>query len=134
MTDLGRTVFLPWDRRPIWLLGRRGLPLRVLLVVGLLLALVSWLRGREEHKAAVRATRASITTAHRATAMFRADHQGQCPRGAEDLAAAGYLRDVPLDAWGRPLRIVCSGLGDGVDVSISSDGPDGEPEGLDRVR
>lgn len=117
------------------LLGRRGMHVRVVLGIGCVIALLAWLHGREAHKAKVRATRASITTAYRATAVFRADHQGQCPRAAEDLVAGGYLRDVPLDAWGNPLRIECkSGPYEGTEVAISSDGPDGLPQGLDRVR
>lgn len=136
MDKLGkRNVFFPWERRPLGLLGRRGMHVRVVLVGALLIAVVLWLRGREEHKAAVRATRASITTTYQATAMFRADHQGQCPRTAEDLVAGGYLRDVPTDAWGRALRVECNNrVGEGIEVAISSDGPDGLAQGLDRVR
>ncbi len=128
-------VFLPWERRPLWLLGHRGLHVRLFVIAGLVVALLVWLRGREEHKAAVRATRAAITSAHNATMSFRADHQGQCPRAAADLVAGGYARDIPTDAWGNALRIECvAAAGDGLEVVISSDGPDGIARGLDRVR
>ena len=135
MDRFGQQVFFPWERRPLWLLGRRAIHLRLVVLALLVLILLVWLRGREEHKAAVRATRAAITSTHNATMSFRADHQGQCPRGAADLVAGGYLRDVPVDAWAHPLRIECvASAGDSLEVAISSDGPDGLPQGLDRVR
>ncbi len=135
MDRLGQQVFFPWERRPLWLLGRRGIHVRLVLLAVLVLATLVWLRGREAHKSAVRATRAAILSAYNATASFRADHAGQCPRSAVDLVAGGYVRDVPVDAWGQPLRIVCTPApGDSMDVDISSDGPDGLPQGLDRVR
>ena len=136
MDKLGsQQVFFPWERRPLWLLGRRGLHVRLFVLAGLAFAALLWLRGREEHKSAVRATRAAITSAHNATTSFRADHQGQCPHGAADLVAGGYARDLPVDAWGHALRIECTPAGgDGIEVAISSDGPDGLPQGLDRIR
>lgn len=135
MDRIGQQVFFPWERRPLWLLGRRGIHVRLVVLAVLVLSTLLWLRGREAHKAAVRATRAAILSAHNATASFRADHGGQCPRGATDLVAGGYVRDVPIDAWNKPLRIECVvGAGDSIEVAISSDGPDGLPQGLDRVR
>lgn len=135
MDKLNQQVFFPWERRPLWLLGRRGLHLRLFVLAAVGLALLIWLRGREEHKAAVRATRAAITSAQNATMSFRADHQGQCPRGAADLVAGGYMREIPVDAWGRALHVEClTTAGDGTEVAISSDGPDGVAQGLDRVR
>ena len=119
----------------MWLLGRRGIHARLVVLGVLVLSLLLWLRSREAHKAGVRATRAAIQSAHNATGSFRADHAGQCPRNAIDLVAGGYVREVPIDAWARPLRIECvAAAGDGVEVLISSDGPDGLPQGLDRVR
>ncbi|HEX7603074.1 MAG TPA: type II secretion system protein GspG [Polyangiaceae bacterium] len=47
--------------------------------------------------------------------------------------ADGILRDVPVDAWGHPLRITCPGRLDPKGFDVSSDGPDGLPGGLDRV-
>lgn len=112
-------------------LGRARLKLGVAMV--LLLTLAFGLRVREEHAASVRATRASITNATRQIASYRADHGGKCPAELAELVAQGYARDVPLDAWGRPLRLTCPGRRDPRGFDLSSDGPDGVPGGLDRV-
>jgi general secretion pathway protein G len=126
-------VFFPWERRrgALGVLGRA----RVKLVLAgiALVVLVVWIRGREEKAAGVRATRARITTAQRAVAAYRADHAGSCPRELGELVAGGYARDVPVDAWGRSLRLACPGRRDPVGFEVSSDGPDGVPGGLDRV-
>ncbi|MBX3203005.1 MAG: type II secretion system protein GspG [Labilithrix sp.] len=126
-------VFFPWERRRgvFGVIGRA----RVRIVLGVVAALtvVLWIRAREEKAAGVRATRASITTMHRAVASYRADHAGACPKELGELVAGGYSRDVPLDAWGRPLRLTCPGRRDPLGFEISSDGPDGIAGGLDRV-
>ncbi len=126
-------VFFPWERRRgvALVLGRA----RVKLVLGaiLVVVLVVFIRNREEKAAGVRATRATITTAHRAVAAFRADHAGACPRELAEVVASGHARDVPVDAWGRPLRLTCPGRRDPQGFEVSSDGPDGVPGGLDRV-
>ena len=112
-------------------LGRARLKLGLGVAAALVLAL--GLRSREEHAASVRATRASITNASRQIASYRADHAGKCPELLADLLKQGYARDVPLDAWGRPLRLACPGRRDPRGFDISSDGPDGVAGGLDRV-
>ena len=70
---------------------------------------------------------------HAAVAAYRADHGGACPKSLEEIVTGGYARDLPLDAWGRPLRLSCPGRKDPSGFDLSSDGPDGEPGGLDRV-
>jgi general secretion pathway protein G len=126
-------VFFPWERRRgvFGVLGRA----RVRLIAGgvVVLALVLWIRAKEEHAAGVRATRAAIDTAQRAVSAYRADHAGGCPKELAELVPLGYARDVPIDAWGRPLHLVCPGRRDRLGFEISSDGPDGVPGGLDRV-
>lgn len=128
-----KRVFFPWERRGgvFGVIGRA----RVKVVLGVLsvLAVILWMRSREERAAGIRATRASITTMYRAVSAFRADHSGSCPKELGELVAMGYSRDVPLDAWGRPLRLTCPGRRDPKGFEISSDGPDGVPGGLDRV-
>ena len=126
-------VFFPWERRRgvFGVIGRARA--RIVLGVAVALAVILWMRGREERSAAIRATRASITTMYRAVASYRADHSGACPRELGELVLGGYSRDVPVDAWGRPLRLTCPGRGDPRGFEISSDGPDGVPGGLDRV-
>jgi general secretion pathway protein G len=126
-------VFFPWEKkRGLWgVLGR--VRLRIAIAVVAALGLVLLVRSREEHAAAVRATRANITTAVNAVAAFRADHGGACPKSLAELVGGGYARDVPIDAWGRPLRLTCPGRKDPQGFEVSSDGPDGLPGGLDRV-
>ena len=126
-------VYLPWERKR-GIVGRIARTrVRQVLVVGAVLASFFLLRRREEHSASIRATRASITTTYRQLAAFRSDHQGECPKQWSDLVAQGYARRAPIDAWGRPLRMVCPGRRDEHGVDVLSDGPDGLPYGLDRV-
>lgn len=127
-------VFFPWERRR----GVFGIPMsppRVRLVVAGVVALVViiLIRSREERAAGVRATRATITAAHNAVSAFRADHGGACPKELGELVTGGYASEVPIDAWGRPLRMTCPGRRDPRGFDLASDGPDGEPFGLDRV-
>jgi general secretion pathway protein G len=128
-----RRVFFPWEKKrgALGVLGRA----RARLIVGVVLALffVIALRRREERLASVRATRASIDAADRSVASFRADHGGACPRDLGEVVAGGYARDVPVDAWGRSLRLACPGQRDPHGFDVYSDGPDGLPGGLDRV-
>ncbi len=126
-------VFFPWERKrgTLGLIGRT----RARIVIGVILALAAiiLLRRREERLASIRATRATITTAGRAIASYRADHAGACPRDLGELVNGGYASDAPIDAWGRPLHLACPGRHDPRGFDLSSDGPDGDPGGLDRV-
>jgi general secretion pathway protein G len=126
-------VFFPWEkpRGLRALFGRARGRQALLAIVGL--AAFLWLRGRERHAADVRATRATITRTEDALTAWRADHDRGCPATLGDLVTGGYLREVPRDAWGRPLRVTCPGRRDARGVDVSSDGPDGEPGGLDQV-
>jgi general secretion pathway protein G len=126
-------VFFPWERKRgiVGALARARVR-QVLLVVGVVVAIVL-LRRREEHAAATRATRATITTAMHWVDAYRADHGGTCPKTMSELVAAGYAPEIPLDAWGRPLRLTCPGRKNAQAFDLSSDGPDGMPGGLDRV-
>jgi general secretion pathway protein G len=126
-------VFFPWEKRRgvFGVIGRARA--RIVLLVVFAGALVVVVHRREENAAAVRATRATLTTTSQAVSSYRADHSGACPKAMGDLAAGGYLQDAPVDAWGRPLRLVCPGRKDPLGFDLSSDGPDGVPGGLDRV-
>ncbi len=126
-------VFFPWERRRgvFGILGRARVRLVVAGVVGLFAFVL--IRSREERAAGVRATRATITTAHAAISAFRADHGSACPKELGDLVTGGYAAEIPIDAWGRPLRMTCPGRRDPRGFDLASDGPDGEPFGLDRV-
>jgi general secretion pathway protein G len=126
-------VFFPWERRRgLRSLFGRARARQVLLLVGAV-ALFLVLRAREQRAAEVRATRAEIGDASRAIAAWRADHDHACPTSLADLVTAGYLHQVPRDAWGHPLRVTCPGRRDPQGFDVSSDGPDGEPGGTDRV-
>jgi general secretion pathway protein G len=132
-TRTTRKVFFPWERRHGFFGAIGRARVRIVAGVVVVLVLVLWIRGREEKAAGLRATRASITTMHRAVASYRADHAGSCPKELGELITGGYSRDVPVDAWGRPLRLTCPGRRDPLGFEISSDGPDGIAGGLDRV-
>ena len=105
-------VFFPWERKRgiVGILERARA--RMILVACAVIALVVLVRRREGHAASVRATRTTITTVERAVSSFRADHAGKCPGAISDLVNGGYAHDVPLDAWGRPLRVTCPGRRD----------------------
>ena len=136
-------VFFPWEQRR----GLRGVFARArgrqalfarararqVLLVGGALGAFLLLRAHERQTARVRATRAEITTAMGAIAAWRADHDRACPPAMTDLVAGGYLHAVPRDAWGRPLRVTCPGRLDPAGFDVTSDGPDGQPWGTDRV-
>jgi general secretion pathway protein G len=126
-------VFFPWERRR----GFRSIFMRSRARQGLAalagIAVFAALAGLEHDRSAVRVTRAAIADTVAAVDAWRADHDVGCPGSPADLVAAGYLSDMPRDAWGHPLRLVCPGRRDPQGFDVSSDGPDGEPGGLDRV-
>ncbi len=126
-------VFFPWEKRRgvRSIFGRAGA--RHALLTAALVGIFLVLRQRELHAGDVRATRATIGETMRAVSAWRADHDGACPGALADLVSGGYLRQTPLDAWGHPLRVICPGRRDRRGFDVSSDGPDGEPGGLDRV-
>jgi general secretion pathway protein G len=126
-------VFFPWEkRRGLRSLVGRGRVRQALIVVAAASGFFM-LHTRERHAADVRATRAEITTAGNAVSAWRADHDRACPASVADLVSGGYLHQAPRDAWGHPLRISCPGRRDPLGFDVTSDGPDGEPLGADRV-
>ena len=133
MASRVKRVFFPWEK-PKGLLGALGRArTRQVLVGAAILTVAVLVYRREERAAAVRATRASLTTTARALYTYRADHAGACPKEIAQLRELGYVHETPTDAWGRPLRLTCPGRKDPVGFDLSSDGPDGVPGGLDRV-
>jgi hypothetical protein len=125
-------LFFPWERRG-GLVRRFGLDrLRPLLVVVggcLLLGLIAM---RERRDTGVRRTRVILLDMRQAVDLFMADHDGQCPDSFVALADYGSFQGAPLDAWGRPLTLICPGA-DGSRYRLVSAGPDGVPGGLDRI-
>jgi general secretion pathway protein G len=129
-----RSVFLPWERRGS--IGRRlGFNrARPVLAVAAVVAFMLLLGSRERTRAGVRSTRATLWSVRIAVDAFRADHDKACPPSFAQLQTEGYLGTTePVDAWGRPLRLVCPGRTEPTGYDLTSDGPDGVPGGLDRV-
>ena len=126
-------IYLPWERRKGFA-RRLGLSrARPFLIVIAVLGVVFLFGMRERARTGVRATRAALLVVRRAVDSYRADHDGKCPKQLDELETGAYWGALPEDAWGRPLRLTCPSRRDGVSYDLSSDGPDGEPGGLDRV-
>jgi general secretion pathway protein G len=129
-----RGIYLPWERRG-GISRRLGLARARPFAIGLAILAILILFGmRERQRTGERATRAALLVVRRAVDAFRADHDGKCPKQLEELESSGYLHDLPDDAWGRPFRFLCPSRKEGVPYDLSSDGPDGEPGGLDRIQ
>ena len=113
----------------------RALPIATALLP-VLLAVVSfvlWIGARERRAAGVRQTRATLLDSRRQLEAYLADHDGGCPPSLEAVAEHAHQEVVPRDAWGRPLRLECPSRFPGMTYQLMSDGPDGEPGGLDRI-
>lgn len=128
-----QTIFFPWERGGGILRGR-GLARAKLVVTALAMALILGILGaRERRKTGIRSTEATISVVRSAIDAYRADHERKCPASLEVLKTEKYLGIDPIDAWGRPLRLFCPGRNDSEGYDLTSDGPDGEVDGLDRV-
>lgn len=126
-------LFFPWERRG-GLVRRFGLDrLRPLLLVGAVCLLIGVIAMRERRDTGVRRTRVVLLDVRQAVDLFMADHDGQCPDSFTALADYGSFQGAPLDAWGRPLTLICPGGSDGSRYRLVSAGPDGQPGGLDRI-
>jgi general secretion pathway protein G len=141
-----QTIWFPWERRG-GLLRRSGLARARPFAVAFGMALfVLFLGARERRRAGIRATRATLDQVHVALDAYRADHDKKCPPTLVALSVEGYLArgavttgespeaaGLPVDAWGRPLRLTCPGRKDTEGYDLMSDGPDGEMGALSRV-
>jgi len=129
-----QTIFFPWERGGGSILRGRGMARAKLgaLAVGMALLLLL-LGARERRKTGVRSTMATIGVVRASVDAYRVDHEQKCPASLDALKAEAYLEIDPIDAWGRPLRLVCPGQKDPEGYDLTSDGPDGEIGGLDRV-
>jgi type II secretory pathway pseudopilin PulG len=124
------TIRLPWERESRWLgdllSGRRWW--MILASVFVAAFVVISYRAADE-RARTRATRAAIAEARRAVAAFVAE-LGRCPHSAVELvhppkAGAHYLNELPVDGWGRPLYVRCSGSTSRDVAEVISAGPSG---------
>jgi general secretion pathway protein G len=128
-----QTIFFPWER-PTSLFGGRGLGRAKPFAAAVLMIVVLLLLGaRERRRTGIRSTRATLGVVAAAVDAYRADHEKKCPERIVALKAEGYLAIEPIDAWGRPFRLVCPGRKNPDSYDLMSDGPDGLPGGLSRV-
>jgi hypothetical protein len=132
-----RTIYLPWERRSV--ARALELPKRratVWMLVAAVAVLLLWIEGRNRSARMERTTRATVANTRAAVDAFRADH-GRCPRDLGELVTPGdhppYLSARPIDAWRRPLRFTCPARIPDHTYDLLSDGPDGEPYGLDAI-
>src|SRR5512138_2140873 len=131
--QIQQRILFPWDVRVgalRWLLLGR---FRSVVAVGGGVAFIALVAVRERAQAGERQTRAAIHDVRRAVEVYMAEHEGHCPPSLEDVASATKRGKVPLDAWGRPLRLACPARQQDVVYELASDGPDGVPGGLDRI-
>ena len=126
-------ILFPWEGRGglrrFFRLGR----LRPFVVILGAVGFVAFVGIRERRASGVRQTRATLVGVRRAVDTYLADHDGGCPPSLEKAAEEAHVEVTPRDAWGRPLRLVCPGRWEGARYELMSDGPDGEPGGLDRI-
>jgi general secretion pathway protein G len=126
-------ILFPWEGRGglrrFFRLGR----LRPFVVIFGAVFFVTFVGVRERRASGVRQTRATLVGVRRAVDAYLADHDGGCPPSLEKAAEEAHVEVTPRDAWGRPLRLVCPGRWEGARYELMSDGPDGEPGGLDRI-
>lgn len=128
-----RRIFFPWEGRAglrrFLVLGRFG-PVLFFLACGLS---ASAIISRERAAAGERKTRVALSTVRPAVENYLLDNEGRCPPELNHVKSYLPREDLPRDGWGRPLRIVCPSVREGVDFVLMSDGPDGVPGGLDRI-
>ena len=126
-------IFFPWESGPGALrwFGMRRIQ-RVVLAVAIVSCLVA-IASRERRRAGIRQTQATLLDVRRAMNVYLADHEGNCPPSLAALHDSGILKVGSRDAWGRPLRLICPASREGLPYELLSDGPDGEPGGLDRI-
>jgi general secretion pathway protein G len=126
-------IFFPWEGKGglvrLLRVGRVRPVLIVLAVVGFIVAVAV----RERRQAGIRQTRATLLGVRQAVDAYIADNDGACPPTLAAVVQYGSFKEVPRDAWGRPLRLVCPGQREGASYELMSDGPDGKPGGLDRI-
>ena len=128
-----KRIFFPWEGRRGLLRAMRLRRARPFLWGVLALGFLVLVGVRERRASGVRQTRATLDSTRQAVDAYVADHDGGCPPDLGAVARYASFDDVPRDAWGKPLRLVCPARREGYRYELMSDGPDGEPGGLDRI-
>lgn len=132
-TSSSRDIFFPWERRgglARWLGTGR---VRHATVAALLLAFLVIVAVREQRQAGVRQTRSTLLSMRKAVDAFLSHNDGACPSGLEQVLVHAPFKQVPSDAWGNALRLLCPARRADERYELFSDGPDGKPGGLDRI-
>ena len=129
-----KRILFPWEGRGgglrrFFRLGK----IKPFLLAFAVLAVLFAIGASERRAAGVRQTRATLLGVRRTVDSYIADHDGGCPTTLAAIGDFGRGDGAPRDAWGRPLRLVCPGRFEGAPFELMSDGPDGEPGGLDRI-
>lgn len=127
------SILFPWEGRTGLARFLRAHRVRPVVILVLVLGLFALIATRERRNAGVRQTRATLLALRPAVDAYLAENDGACPDGLERVLDFSAFQTVPADAWGRPLRLLCPGRRPGERYELSSDGPDGEPGGLDRI-
>lgn len=128
-----QTIFFPWERGGGIFRGRGMARAKLVFATLGMASLLLLLGARERKKTGIRQTMATIAVVRAGIDAYRADHERKCPASLDSLKTEGYLGIDPKDAWGRPLRLDCPGQKEPDGYDLTSDGPDGEVGGLDRV-
>jgi len=128
-----RRIFFPWEGRSglrrFLVLGRVG-PAALACAV---IVFVWWVGARERLASGERQTRVGLTLVRQGVERYLAEHAGGCPERLEQVLPYLHKKQLPIDAWGRPFRLVCPGEPAGQSYVLMSDGPDRQPGGLDRI-
>lgn len=126
-------IFFPWERGGGLMRRLRLHRIRPFVFALLMIAGVTFVGLRERKQSGIRHTRATLLDVRFAMDAYMAEHDGECPETLESLTAYGSFKSAPRDAWGRSFRFACPGRRVDSTYDIWSDGPDGEPGGLDRI-
>lgn len=133
MARTASSIFFPWERRG----GLRRLlgtgRLRPIALVCAVIGFVLLVGARERRQSGIRETRATLGSLRRAVDAYLAENNGACPSGLDRVLEFSSYKQVPRDAWGNALRLVCPSRRPDERYELISDGPDGKPGGLDRV-
>lgn len=126
-------IFFPWEQRGS-LVRRLGLRrVRPVVLGAALLAMIVVVAVRERRDAGVRKTRATMAAVTVALNQYLADNGQRCPQRFSELRRYWSGPELPVDGWGRPLRLRCPSPRGDLPFLLSSDGPDGIAGGLDRI-
>lgn len=128
-----RRIFFPWEGRGglrrYFVVGR----FRPIILLALVVTFLAWVVSRERLASGVRETHVALSVVGPAVERYLLEHEGACPVALQEVLPFLRKTELPADAWGRPLRLVCPSIRQGVDYVLMSDGPDGRAGGLDRI-